>query len=147
MRTANTAQKFTNEVWIAIQLRDDEKANEDVNHDTHMLRVKNTIQFLQVASQQRLEEIQAAWNQNCEDWAVQQHTAMAQLTAQQQVLKTQISALVTAAAKMKKKRTPTYLQSVVPVSGTTAAVAISILLGAAPRLPTMTPGLCGNSSM
>jgi len=50
MRTANTAQKFTNDVWAAIQLRDQEKTNEDVNRDTRILRVKDAIQFLQVAS-------------------------------------------------------------------------------------------------
>lgn len=70
MRTTNAAQKFSDDIWAAIQLRDQEKTNEDINCDTRLLRVKDVVQFLQVASQQRLEE-QAAWNQNCEDWAVQ----------------------------------------------------------------------------
>jgi len=37
MRTANAGQKFTNEVWTAIQLRDQEKANEDTNQETRLL--------------------------------------------------------------------------------------------------------------
>ena len=56
MRMANTAKTFTNKVWTAIQLRDQEKTNEDISHDTCLLSVKDAIQFLQVASQQWLEE-------------------------------------------------------------------------------------------
>jgi len=52
MQVANAAQRFTNNVWAAILQRDQEQANEDVNRDTHILRVKDAIQFLQVASQQ-----------------------------------------------------------------------------------------------
>ena len=68
---------------------------------------------------------------------IQQHTATARLTAQQQALETQVSALVTAAAKKKKKRTPMYLQLAVPARGAVEAATISSLLGAAPRSPTL----------
>jgi len=76
MRTAIAAQKFSDDVWAAIQLRDQEKTNEDINCDTCLLRVKDAVQFLRVASQQWLGE-QAAWNQNCDDWAVQQQATTA----------------------------------------------------------------------
>ena len=138
MRTANAAQKFTNDVWTAIQLRDQEKTNEDINRYTRILRVKDAVQFLQVASQQRLEE-QSAWNQNCEDWAVQQQAATARLAAQQQALETQVSALISTAAKKKQKRNPTYLQSAAPAPTAAAAPSISSLPGAAPRSPTPAP--------
>jgi len=138
MRTANAAQKFTNDVGAAIQMRDQEKTNEDINRDTCILWVKDAVQFLQVASQQRLEE-QAAWNQNCEDWAVQQQAATAQLAAQQQTMETQVSALISTAAKKKQRRTPTYLQSAAPAPAAAAAPSISSLHGAAPRSPTPPP--------
>jgi len=80
MRIANAAQKFTNDVWAAIQLRDQEKTNEDINRDTRLLRGKDAVQFLQVATQQWLEE-QAVWDQNCEDRAVRQQAAMVWLAA------------------------------------------------------------------
>jgi len=51
MRAAGAAQKFTSDVWAAIIKRDQEKANEDLNRDTRVLRLKDAIQFLQVASQ------------------------------------------------------------------------------------------------
>jgi len=43
------------------------KNHKDLNRDTQVLRLKDEIQFLQVASQQRLEE-QASWNAICEKW-------------------------------------------------------------------------------
>jgi len=138
MRTANAAQKFTNDVGAAIQMRDQEKTNEDINQDTCILRVKDAVQFLQVASQQRMEE-QAAWNQNCEDWAVQQQAVTAQLAAQQQTMETQVRALISTAAKKKQRRTPTYLQLAAPAPAAAAAPSISSLHGAAPRSPTPPP--------
>ena len=138
MRMANAAQKFTNDVWAAIQLWDQEKTNEDINRDTHLLRGKVAVQFLQVATQQWLEE-QAVWNQNCEDRAVQQQAATVRLAAQQQALKTQVSDLISPAAKKKQRKTPTYLQSAAPPPAVAAAPTISSLPGAALRSPMPAP--------
>jgi len=56
MRVAGAAQKFTSDIWAPIIQRDQEKANEDLNRNTWVLRLRDAIQFPQVASQQRLEE-------------------------------------------------------------------------------------------
>jgi len=91
-----------------------------------------------VASQQWLEE-QAAWNQNCKDWTVRQQAAMAQLAAQQQALETQVSDLISTAAKKKQRKTPTYIQSAAPPPAAAAAPTISSLPGVAPRSPMPAP--------
>jgi len=133
IRAAGAAQKFTSDVWAAIIQRDQEKANEDLNHDTRVLHLKDAIQFLQVASQQRLEE-QALWNANCEKWAQDQQDATAKLAAQQQTLQAHVSALVRSAANAQKAQ-PTYLQSAVPPPVPRATGSIISLPGATPLLP------------
>ena len=133
MRAAGAAQKFTSDVWAAIIQRDQEKANEDLNRDTRVLHLKDAIQFLQVASQQRLEE-QATWNANCKKWAQDQQDVTAKLAAQQQTLQAQVSALVSSAVNAKKAK-PTYLQSTVPPPVPRATGSISSLPGATPLSP------------
>jgi len=132
-RAAGATQKFTSDVWAAIIQRDQEKTNEDLNRDTRVLHLKDAIQFLQVASQQRLEE-QASWNANCEKWAQDQQDATAKLAAQQQTLQAQVSALVSLAANTQKAK-PTYLQFAVPPPAPRATGSISSLPGATPLSP------------
>jgi len=133
MPAAGAAQKFTSDVSAAIIQRDQEKANEDLNHNTQVLRLKDAIRFLQVASWQRLEE-QALWNANCEKWAQDQQDATAKLAAQQQMLQAQVSALESSAANAQKAK-PTYLQSAVPPPAPQATGSISSLPEATPLSP------------
>jgi len=133
MRNAGAAQKFTHDVWAAIIQRHQEKTNEDLNCDTLVLRLKDAIQFLQVTSQQRLEE-QATWNANCKKWAQDQQDATAKLAAQQQILQAQVSALLSLAANARNTK-PTFLQSAVPPPVPRATGSISSLPGATRPLP------------
>jgi len=133
MRATGAAQKFTSDVWAAIIQKDQEKTNKDHNHNTRVLRLKDVIQFLQVASQQRLEE-QAYWNANCEKWALDQQDATAKLVAQQQTLQAQVSALMSSATNAQKAK-PTYLQSAVPPPAPRATGSISSLPGATALSP------------
>jgi hypothetical protein len=83
IRVAGAAEKFTQDVWTAIQAREQDATQFDQHQAVALTRIANAVQFLQVASQQRLKE-QANWNANCETWANQQERATTQLAAEQQ---------------------------------------------------------------
>ena len=57
-------------------------------------------------------------------WAVQQQAATAWLATQQQALETQVSDLISTAAKKKQRKTPTYLQLAAPPLAAAASAKI-----------------------
>jgi len=71
MRTTGTAQKFTADVWSAITSCDKDLAAKQVHHATRVMRLNDTIQFLQVTDQKRAQE-QNTWNANCKSRAQKQ---------------------------------------------------------------------------
>jgi len=138
MHAANTSRQFSSDVSSEIFRRDQDKANEDTNQDTRILRIQDAIQFLQTANQQWREE-QAAWNDRCESWAVDQQAATARLAQQQQAVQAQVSDLITITAKKgkgkgKAKAWPTFLQSAAATGSGPPPLLPSIcsLAGAAP---------------
>jgi len=65
MRTASAAQKFTADIWTAITARNKDQEEKEGHQVTRIIRLNDTLQFLQVTDRKRAEE-QQTWNNNCE---------------------------------------------------------------------------------